>query len=75
MSCTLERKEAFELYVRVGMGKMTDDAFNLELPSVESAPQTQKTATTKRNKSQKCSSTRLTNQEGLLKNKNETFFF
>jgi len=50
MSCTLKSKEAFELCVRVGMGRMTDDAFSLELPSVERAQQTQKTATiTKKN--------------------------
>lgn len=30
--------------VRVGMGRMTDDAFNLELPSVGCAQQTQKTS-------------------------------
>lgn len=68
MSCTLERKEGFKLYVRVGIGRMTDDAFDLELPSVECAQQTQNTATTKRNKNQKCNSTKLTNQEGLLEN-------
>lgn len=69
MSCTLESKEASELYVRVGTGRMTDDAFNLELPSVEYAQQTQKTDK-KKKKYQKCNPTTITNKEGLLKNKN-----
>lgn len=75
MSCTLESKEASKLCVRVGMGRMTDDAVNLELPSVGCAQQTQKTSPpTKWNKSQKCSSTTITNKEALMKNKNKTFF-
>lgn len=72
MSCTLESKAAVELFVRVGTGRMTDDAFNLELPSVECA---QKTDNNKKNKNQKCNPTTITNKEGLLKNKIEIVLF
>lgn len=73
VSCALERKEVFKLYVRVGMGRMTDDAFNLELPSVECAQQIQKTETiTTTTKNQNCNPT---NKEDLLINKNETILF
>lgn len=68
-----EGKEALELYVRVGMGSKTEDAFGLELPSVECAQQIQKTETiTTTTTNQNCNPT---NKEDLLKNKNETTFF
>lgn len=69
-SCMLKPLEATAC-----MGRMTDDAFISELPSVECVQQTQRTATTKKNKNQQYNPTAITNKEGLLKNKNETFIF